>query len=159
MYTALGIDIQQVEDNSTVVLESEREVIKDSLLPSASNILQLLPQERISNLLGDNSGFLLANYLKVAEIIDEEVQVAVNGASSKSAIGELKQWDDGFSAAILHQSSAILQLAKQPTNYQIIVLRLKLAAVNVLLLKSFVMDGIQPLFLIHLLGMLPLLCG
>jgi hypothetical protein len=50
---------------------------------------------------------LLATYLKVAEIIDEEVQTAVTGASSKSTIGKLRQWDGGISAAILHQSAAI----------------------------------------------------
>ena len=74
VYTALRIDIQQVKGPSKItpptplwyLFDSEREVIKDSLLPSASNIRQLLPQERISNRLGDNSGLLLANYLKVA---------------------------------------------------------------------------------------------
>jgi hypothetical protein len=115
VYTALGVDIQQVKGLSKVtpptplwyLFDSEREIIKDSLLPSTSSVLQLLPQDRISSRLGDNSGFLLATYLKVAEIIDEEVQTAVTGASSKSTIGELRQWDGGLSAAILHQSAAI----------------------------------------------------
>ena len=115
VYSALGIDIQKFKGPSKVtpptplwyLFDSEREIIKESLLPSASSVLQLLPQDRISSRLGDNSGFLLNTYLKVAEVIDEEVQAAVTGASSKSTVGELRQWDGGLSAAILHQSATI----------------------------------------------------
>ena len=115
VYTALGIDVQKVAGPSKVtprtplwyLFDSEREIIKDCILPSTSDILQLLPQERISSRLGEHSGFLLATYLKVAEIIDEEVQIAVTGAPPKSNVSELHQWDGGLSAAMIHQSAAI----------------------------------------------------
>ena len=115
VYTALGIDVEQVSGPAKVtpptplwyLFDSEREVIKNCALPSTADILQLLPHERICNRLGDNSGFSLATYLKVAEIIDEEVQMSLTSAPSKSNIGELQQWDDGLSAALIHQSANI----------------------------------------------------
>ena len=129
VYTALGIDVEQVSGPAKVtpptplwyLFDSEREVIKNCVLPSTADILQLLPHERICNRLGDNSGFSLATYLKVAEIIDEEVQMSLTRAPSKSNIGELQQWDDGLSAALIHQSAnihlAIGRAAYQLSNY------------------------------------------
>ena len=111
MYTALGIDIERVSGPAKVapptqvplwyLFDSKREVINNCALPSTFDILQL---ERICNSLGDNSGFFLATYLKVAKIIDEEVQMSLTGASP---IGELQNWDDGLSAALIHQSASI----------------------------------------------------
>ena len=103
------------------LFESERELIKHHILPSNTDVKQLLPQDRLVERLGENAGFMLYAYLKVGEMVNEEIQSAMNGASSTSSIGVRNRWDGDMSSCIIRKVSemqkSICQAAFQQSDY------------------------------------------
>ena len=95
-----GLNVEDVPGPSKVsptnplwyTFESERDVIASSIVPGKDDLLNLRPQQRIKERLGEHAGFKLAAYLEVQEIVHEEIVSAINGASVKSQVGQLKQW-------------------------------------------------------------------
>lgn len=71
--------------------DSERELIKSSILPSPVAIKEHNPQSRIVSRLGDNAGFMLDVFLKVGEI--------VNGWSTGKQAYSVSRVDGGLCAA------------------------------------------------------------
>lgn len=111
VYETLGADVQAIKAPAKVspptplwyFFDSEREVIKKHILPSQADVKQLLPQNRVIDRLGENSAFMLGIYLKVNTIINEEIQSAYNGSSSKSSLGGFKKWDSDLSSCVIQQ--------------------------------------------------------
>lgn len=97
---ATGLDVENVQGPSKVsptnplwyTFESERDVIASSVLPGKDDVLNLFPQQRIKDRLGEHAGFMLAAYLQVQSIMHEEIVSSINGAAVKSQVGQLKQW-------------------------------------------------------------------
>lgn len=69
VYKVLGSNIEEVKAPAKVspptplwyLFDSEKELIKDYLLPSQTDVKQLLPQKRVLSRLGENAGFMLNN--------------------------------------------------------------------------------------------------
>lgn len=103
VYKSLDIDIEKIKAQAKVspptglwyLFDSEREVIKSDILPSPTHIKELLPQNRIFSRLGNDAGYMLDMYLKVSEIITEEICSSYQGAGDSSHVGHLKKWDSG----------------------------------------------------------------
>ena len=80
------------------------------MLPSKTDVLQLQPQNRIRDRLGDNAGYMMAIYLKVSEIMHEEVQSAITGAPANSSVGKLNEWTGDVSSDVLAQAASIYEV-------------------------------------------------
>lgn len=129
VYTALGCKIESVKAPSKVspptplwyLFDSEKELIKDHILPSKTDVKQLLPQNRIASRLGENAGFMLDIYIKVNKIVSEEIQNSFNGASTNSAVGILKKWDGDLGCNLINKvfdiQKCIGQAAYELTDY------------------------------------------
>ena len=121
VFKAMDIDVQSIKSPAKVspptplwyLFESEQDAIKSSILPSPTDIKQLSPQERLVKRLGDNAGFMLFNYLKVNAMINEEIQSALNGASSSSTVGIQRKWDDNLAGSIIHNVSEVQHVIGQ----------------------------------------------
>lgn len=115
VYKALGTNIETVKGPSKVspltplwyLFDSEKELIKDFMLPSQTDVKQLLPQNRILSCLGENAGFMLNIYLKVNKIMSEEILSAFGGASDSSSLGNLKKWDGDLASSVIAKVSDI----------------------------------------------------
>ena len=103
------------------LFSSEIDEIQKNLLPSKTDVLQLQPQNRIRDRLGDNAGYMMAIYLKVSEIMREEVQSAITGAPANSSVGKLNEWTGDVSSQVLAQAASIYEAvghaAYQITDY------------------------------------------
>lgn len=103
IYKSLGINIETMDAKAKVspptalwfLFDSEREIIKSDLLPSPMDIKELYPQNRITSRLGGNAGFMLNAYMKVSEIIGEEILSTYEGAGTTTSLGSIKKWDGG----------------------------------------------------------------
>ena len=121
VYKSLGADVQSIKAPAKVtpptplwyLFESERDAIKKCMLPSQADVKQLLPQNRVVARLGESAASLLDIYLKVHTIINEEIQAAYNGASSKSSLGGFKKWDGDLSSCVIQQVYEIQKSVSQ----------------------------------------------
>lgn len=112
VYKSLGIDnIEKLKAPAKVspptpmwyFFDSERELIKTSILPSPVDIKEHDPQSRIVSRLGENAGFMLDIFLKVGQIVNEEIISAYNGAKTNSPLGTIKKWDGDLGSAVIQQ--------------------------------------------------------
>lgn len=114
VYKALGNNIEAVKAPAKVspptplwyLFDSEKELIKDHILPSQTDVKQLLPQSRVVSRLGENAGFMLNIYLKVSQIMNEEILSTFNGASD-SSLGRLRKWDGDLASDVISKVSGI----------------------------------------------------
>ena len=112
VFEAVGTDVKAIKSPAKIspptplwyLFESERELIKSYILPSTADIKQFLPQHRLVERLGENVGFMLHNYLKVNDMVNEEIQ---SGASSSSSVGIRKNWDGDLASSIIQKVSNI----------------------------------------------------
>ena len=89
MYQALDIDAESIKAPAKVspptplwyLFQSEKEVIRDNILATSADILQLRPHDKVVDRLGDNAGFMLGIYLEVSRILNQEIDHAISGAS------------------------------------------------------------------------------
>ena len=129
MYRALDIDAEAIKAPAKVspptplwyLFQSEKEVIRDNILATSTDILQLRPHDKVVDRLGDNAGFMLGIYLEVSRVLNEEIDHAISGASPKSRVGQLKLWNGELPAEIIHKVATvqheIASAAYHSTNY------------------------------------------
>ena len=116
VYQALDIDVEAIKAPSkkisppTLLLylfQSEKEVIAEHSLALPSDILQLHPHDKIVDRLGDNAGFMLATYLEVSRVMNEEITCAISGASPTSRMGQLYKWNGELQTELFRKVSQI----------------------------------------------------
>ena len=129
MYRALDINAEAIKAPAKVspptplwyLFRSEKEVIRDNILATSTDILQLHPHDKVVDHLGDNAGFMLGIYLEVSRVMNEEIDHMISGASPKSQVGQLKQWNGELPAEIIHKVATIqheiASAAYHSTNY------------------------------------------
>ena len=89
------------------LFQSEKEVIAEHSLALPSDILQLHPHDKVVDRLGDNAGFMIAIYLEVSRVMNEEITHAISGASPSSRIGQLYKWNGELQTEILRKVALI----------------------------------------------------
>ena len=96
-------------------------MIRDNILATSADILQLRPHDKVVDRLGDNAGFMIGIYLEVSRVMNEEIDHAISGASPKSRVGQLKLWNGELPAEIIHKVAVIqhevASAAYHSTNY------------------------------------------
>ena len=127
VYKSLGVDnIEKLKAPAKICpptpmwyfFDSERELIKSSILPSPVDIKEHNPQSRIVSRLGENAGFMLDVFLKVGQIVNEEIISTYHGARTNSRLGTVKKWDGDLGSAIIQQVYDIQKSVSQ-ASYQL----------------------------------------